>query len=470
MFDYFPNRWMGHDGVIDMKRFLLAGVVSLAFAGAAAAADLPAKAPEFKAPPAPVWNWTGFYVGGYYATSIAQSRGTSVIHPQDVNINDGGISVGATAGYNWQFNPNWLVGLEGDFGWLGTSQNFLDYNDTVNLAAGVKTDWYGTARARFGYVTGPSLIYATGGAAFARVEETFGLPTAPTANTFTRWGWTAGGGIETKLSRSWTTKTEYLYVDIGSNSFASNAGGNADMATVSNHAHVLKTGFNYKLGEGPFEMFPFFGAPLSSPQRWTGFYAGVNAGGAISQVQVPTINQPGPLGAENINGTGVAGGGQAGYNWLLFSNWIIGAEADIGYMGINHSYADWFDPATTFGVKTDWYSTVRGRIGTTTGPAFLYATGGAAFAHVSDTFNIVGASTVPTVSVTRSGWTLGGGTEVALDSRWSARLEYLYMNLGTTSLDDPAGPAHVEFKNRFQVVRAGVSYKFGEPDVVTARY
>ena len=452
-------------GPFDMKKILLAGIATLVLVGAAAAADLPSKIPvKAPPPPAPVWNWTGFYIGGNYATSIAHSRANSSFptHQGDVEINKGGLSAGATAGYNWQFSPNWLVGLEGDIGWLGTNQSFLNFNDIARLNVGVKMDGYATARARFGYVTGPSLIYATGGAAFVRVKETFGLPAAPTDNTSIRSGWTAGGGIETKLSQSWTTKTEYLYIDVGSNSFAAPTS-QVETASFSNRAHVLRTGFNYQFGNGPFEMFPFFGKALSSPERWTGLYAGVNAGGSISLVKVPTILTPTWNGEENINGTGFAGGGHLGYNWLVFSNWLVGVEGDIGYMGNNHSYSDWFDSTATFGVKTDWYSTVRGRIGTSTGPAFLYATGGVAFANVTDTFNWQGRSTTSSIAGTRAGWTLGGGIETAIDSRWSARLEYLYMNLGTASLDDPTalGPYHVEFQNRFQVVRAGLSYKFG---------
>ena len=114
----------------------------------------------------------------------------------------------------------------------------------------------------------------------------------------------------------------------------------------------MKTGFNYQFGNGPFEMFPFFGKPLSSPERWTGFYAGVNAGGGISQVQVPTINFGFPQnGEENINGTGFAGGGHLGYNWLVVSNWLVGVEGDIGFLNINHSYGDWFDSHNFFGAS-----------------------------------------------------------------------------------------------------------------------
>ena len=203
---------------------LLAAVAVLGFDATAFAADMPTKMP-IKAAPAVSYNWTGFYLGGYYGTAIGHSKATSTAHLGETNVNDIGFSVGGTVGYNWQFSPNWLVGLEGDIGWLGTDESFRNFNDINRLTVGAKMDGYATARARFGYVTGPSLIYATGGAAFARVRETFGVTAGPTEDTSTRSGWTAGVGIETKLSQSWTTKTEYLYIDAGSDSFATNASG-----------------------------------------------------------------------------------------------------------------------------------------------------------------------------------------------------------------------------------------------------
>src|SRR5262249_634279 len=105
-----------------------------------------------------------------------------------------------------------------------------------------------------------------------------------------------------------------------------------------------------------------------------------------------------------------------------------------------------------------WYSTARARVGTTTGPALLYFTGGGAWVHLTDTFALIGATSQ--LSRTASGWTFGGGTEVALDSRWSARIESLYIDAGQDNL--AVGGAHGAFKARFTVVRAGISAKIGD--------
>jgi outer membrane immunogenic protein len=428
--------------------------------------------PVKAAPPAPVYDWNGFYIGGYYGTSIEQSRATSSANAGAVELNDTGISGGVTLGYNWQFSPIGLIGIEGDVGYLGTKRSFQDVSDSDTFV-GVKSTWYSTVRGRLGYVTGPSLLYVTGGGAWVRLEETFGgsAGVAPTTVKTTDGGWTVGGGIETKLSRGWTSKTEYLFVDLGSHSFGTvTTGGANEVATFKNQFHVIKTGLNYKFGE-PFEL-PFLLAPLSSPERWAGFYAGVNAGGGLSLVHTPNQTIVGTQDGEvDVNGGGFAGGGQIGYNWVAFSNWIVGLEGDIGYLGIRHSSADWRNHAPPFqyetGISTDWYGTIRGRIGTTTGPAFLYTTGGAAFVHFKDSVN-VGAATY-SAEKTKAGWTFGGGIETELTPRWSARIEGLYIDLGKETVTNPIGNS-TEFKNRFQVIRAGLNYRFGGPDVVTARY
>jgi outer membrane immunogenic protein len=178
-----------------------------------------------KAPPVVAYDWNGFYIGGYYGSGVGESRsrtdppgnpaGTRV---GETNYNAQGLTLGGTFGYNWQFAPHWLVGVEGDIGTLGVDHTFKEYNDVI--ISGSKADWYGTIRARFGYVTGPSLLYLTGGVAFVNVTDTFGgdsISIPALAVTTTRTGWTAGLGIETKLSHNWTAKTEYLYIDAGSN-------------------------------------------------------------------------------------------------------------------------------------------------------------------------------------------------------------------------------------------------------------
>ena len=439
-----------------MKSFLLGSAALFIAAGAANAADMPVKAMPMKAPPPIAYDWTGFYVGGYYGQAIGYTRGrTPVLTPGDAVINDNGITVGGTVGYNWQFDPHWLIGAEGDFGWMGLDQSAPEWNDTVTV--GQKADWYGTARLRFGYVAGPSLFYVTGGGAFVHLNDTFGS----TTNSETKSGWTAGAGIETKLSRSWSMKTEYLYVDVGDSNFNSTIFQVTTPVTFDHHQfHVIKTGLNYKIGEPFLDGLPLIGTSHLMPtdHNWNGFYVGLNAGGGISNVQA--VGGAGTFlngSEEHVNATGFAGGAQAGYNYIVFSKYFVGVEADVGYLGVSGSSKDWND-SFFFSDKTDWYGTARLRVGTTTGPALLYATGGAAWVHLTDTLQIIN-NVGSTGSRTAGGWTIGGGTEVALGPRWSARLESLYIDVGkdTQAIATP----HAEFKDRFMVVRAGLNFAFG---------
>jgi len=441
-----------------MNRYFLLPAGLLLLAGVASAADMPVKAMPVKAPPAIMYDWNGFYIGGYYGDSIGSAKAhTDAFTSGVADFNQHGITVGATAGYNWQFDPRWLVGVEGDIGWIGLNHTTMQWNDFANI--GEKADWYGTLRARFGYVTGPSLLYVTGGGAFVNVRDEFGgtATAGPTQNEATRGGWTVGGGIETKLSRGWTAKTEYMYIDVGRSSFTSNAFGAAPATTFDHSFHVIKTGLNYKLGEPFFEGLPLFGTSplLPSNHDWNGFYAGLNASGGISNVH--SLGGGGTLGTgteEDVNGTGAGGGVQVGYNYRVFSNYFVGVEGDIGYLGVRGSQRDWNDTAT-FSDKTSWYSTARARVGTTTGPALLYFTAGGAWVHVNDTLALIGATSQS--SRTQSGWTVGGGTEVAINERWSAKFESLYIDAGHNNL--AVGVAHGDFKDRFMVVRAGLNLK-----------
>ena len=476
---------------VTMKRYLLASVALSLLAGTASAADIPTKAPVYKAPPPVSYDWTGFYIGGYYGTSVGEGGGrtdpqnntgpigggpgnVAGARPGQFNINSGGLTFGGTAGYNWQFAPRWLVGIEGDIGSLGIDRTVREYNDV--LIMGSKADWYATIRGRFGYVTGPSLLYVTGGVAFVNITDTFGgdsITIPASAVETTRTGWTVGGGIETKLSRNWTAKTEYLFIDAGSYTVGTDpfgvgvapASGPLTNTTFDHTYHVIKTGLNYKL-DGNWEGLPFFGAAmLPSDHNWRGFYAGANLGGGMSLVKAFDIGTP-TRGEEDPKGAGVSGGGQVGYNYMLTRRWFVGVEGDISYLGVRASVTDWFDTTAKFEVKTNWLATARARFGSSTGPALLYVTAGGAWVNFQDGFapkSVI--STGDLTTRTASGWTVGGGTEVAIDSRWSAKVESLYVDAGhrnATNTPPPLVGFNADFKDRFMIVRAGLNLKLGD--------
>jgi outer membrane immunogenic protein len=116
-----------------------------------------------------------------------------------------------------------------------------------------KLAWFGTARGRLGYGAGDALFYATGGAAFGDVKESVTAPPVAAAGSFshTKPGFAAGGGIENRLDLfsllgpSWTTRTEYLYLGLGSVSdTVGTGGGNAFTSNI--HEHVWRTVVSYQ--------------------------------------------------------------------------------------------------------------------------------------------------------------------------------------------------------------------------------
>ena len=221
-----------------MKRLVLAFAALAVWVGTAAAADLsrgPAPAPYYKAPElAPVYNWSGFYIGinggGGWGTSTWTTGGS---------FNTSGGLIGGTVGYNYQMNQV-VLGVEGDIDWANIS-------GTRN-AAGVcafgcttKDSWLATVRGRVGYAADRFMPYLTGGLALGDIKAS--LP-GFTGGSTTNAGWTIGGGIEFAIVGHWTAKAEYLYVDLGSFNCGLSCG--AVTQNVSFTTNLLRGGVNYR--------------------------------------------------------------------------------------------------------------------------------------------------------------------------------------------------------------------------------
>lgn len=250
---------------------------------------------------------------------------------------------------------------------------------------------------------------------------------------------------------------------------------------------------------------PYTAAPVAV-YNWTGFYIGVNAGGAWGRFDPNTSTVFSPtgyfattsvpaialVGNQRINASGFTGGLTAGYNWQA-SNFVFGIESDFNYFGVKGStrgsalYPCCAPTAFTVAssASSDWLITVRPRVGVLVTPSLLlYGTGGLAVANVksnflfTDTFATALAS--GSISSTRVGWTAGVGGEYAFMNGWSVKAEYLYVDLGretTTSSNLTAFTPPIAFPTnvfthsvdlRANIVRVGLNYKFGGPSV--ARY
>jgi len=216
-----------------MKRFALVLAASALAAGSAFAADLPAKAPVYKAPvAAPIFSWTGFYIGvnaGYSwgrQDNSLQATGGGIISGNSNSDKINGFIGGGQIGYNWQINQ-FVLGIEADLqasGQKGDGTFFVPGTAVIlvvpptNFTYTDKLDWFGTVRGRLGFAMDRWLPYVTGGWAFGRGTVS-GSSTGAIVSTFSGSknynGWTLGGGLEYAFDRNWSVKAEYLYFDFG---------------------------------------------------------------------------------------------------------------------------------------------------------------------------------------------------------------------------------------------------------------
>ena len=222
-----------------LKKTVLTVLAVAAMSSTAFAADLPSrKAPPVYIPPPPVFTWTGVYIGAQIGYQWGTS-GTDLASALPLAYNANGVTGGAHVGYNYQFNQ-FVVGLEGDV-------NGLSYNGTNNLGGGfafsTRETIDGSVRGRVGYAWDRALIYATGGAAFAGIKNSYTLFGAPTSINATRVGWTVGGGVEYAIDNNWSVRAEYRYTDYGKYSqFPFGFG------PFNNHEYdnKVQAGFSYK--------------------------------------------------------------------------------------------------------------------------------------------------------------------------------------------------------------------------------
>ncbi len=218
------------------------------------------------------------------------------------------------------------------------------------------------------------------------------------------------------------------------------------------------------------------GADLSSPPpspyfNWNGFYLGGHLGGAWDHRHVDNINTVtgAQVGSSSTSASSFMGGGQAGFNYMVAPNWVIGVEADVS---VTHLHNTVVGPASgpivvQGDTKADLFGTVRGRVGYVWNNVLLYGTGGFAWAEEDGTrTQLAGRTgnatpgTVESSSATGTGWTAGGGVEWGIVRNWTARVEYLHLDLGTVSLTDPIAERRHQVTLTIDTVRAGVNYKF----------
>lgn len=270
-----------------MRKLPLAILCSLACGAVAYAGPepIPTSGKEMKQAVVPTpecdYTWTGFYIGGRigYGWDAGHTHAEAVPDELTLGVADytldtdsDGIVGGGELGYNWQLNKWFMLGAEADFSGSGMSGDHYEsplvsaFGGTREgeIGVGHAIDWFGTVRGRIGFIpTCRLLIYGTGGFAYAHSHDfgdvgfLFGqrIPVSTFAgHDDTEGGWTAGAGLEYALSKHWSIKAEYLYIDCGDHSafgvvFNPNLGPNTGVGERyhwENQFHTVTAGLNFK--------------------------------------------------------------------------------------------------------------------------------------------------------------------------------------------------------------------------------
>lgn len=193
-------------------------------------------------------------------------------------------------------------------------------------------------------------------------------------------------------------------------------------------------------------------APYAAPAfTWTGFYVGAHGGYAWGE-STGYAFFPGSLKADTDGGFG---GLQVGYNQQL-GNVVLGLEADASYGDISGNFS--VPPGGTISGKIDWMGTIRARAGYAFGNFLPYVTGGVAWAN--NQVKISSGGTSISQDKVHTGWALGAGVEYAITNHISAKVEYLYADLGREAYFTDFAPGGVNFDGHIQTVKAGLNYRF----------
>jgi outer membrane protein OmpA-like peptidoglycan-associated protein len=202
---------------------------------------------------------------------------------------------------------------------------------------------------------------------------------------------------------------------------------------------------------------------------WSGFYVGVNVGGAFGTSKLDFRPQGTSTG--DFNTRGPFGGGTLGFNWELNNGWLLGLEGDIDGAGIGGPKSC---PGAAFNCRASntWDGTARGRLGWAPGAGNLlwFATGGAAFGDIrgsiANVTPVAGFGGTANSSTTNVGWTAGAGAEYMISPQWSAKLEYRHTDLGSFNMSagtTSAPGTTVKVSLDDDAVLAGLNFHFGAP-------
>ena len=345
-----------------MKKVIAAvAIVGFGFAGSASAADMPTKAPAYKAPVAVAPSWTGFYIGagggrGMYDLDT-QLVSTVTGAPVNVSLDQGGRGWLATAqiGYDYQFGGNWLIGAFVDGDWSRIRGSHTGESGNVGLIAGDMTlnrSW--AVGGKFGYLVNPSLMsFVSGGFTQAHFNGTTYANLAGTPDGFAvpaqnYNGYFIGSGAEYAIAMVpglfW--KTEYRFADYRAqtlNVFNTATGLPTGIGELTHpYVQTVRSELVWRFGGGsPAAAAAMPVKALPPTNNWTGFYIGAGGGRGMYDLDTQLVSTVtgAPVNVSlDQGGRGWLATAQIGYDYQFGGNWLIGAFVDGDWSRIRGSH------------------------------------------------------------------------------------------------------------------------------------
>ena len=476
--------------------------VRLTLAGPIDSIDIPKMAKEFKRalptyqPPAPNYDWTGFYVGAYVDNNWSKTSASTV---DNVSGGSSGFNTAASRwgggvqlGFDYMLSSRVVLGVAADISSGGTKTTTV--SDPSGISANQTTVFDSeTIRGRFGYAADNVLFYATGGfawsnAQFVRKQLTGALnsATAGTDEAVNKglMGWIAGGGIAYAFARNWNVFAEYRYTSFGSSSFSLPF--SQLTTTTTTTVSTVELGMNYKFNSGgqfsgmPPALYPagapspalvYKSPPAQYAYNWSGIYLGSDGGFGWETAKGTLTNVTGaPLTSYNYRVSGPLAGPFVGGNYQL-NRLVLGAEGDWQWSnltGNNQILAPLGSagafPSGPFTISTTVkdYASVRGRLGFAFDRFLAFGTAGWAWGNPLQSYALAGTAPFINQGGRATGWTAGFGVDYAFTDSVFGRIEYRYTSFATAGFVSIATNS-AEALNRMPIndLRAGIAYKFG---------
>ena len=473
-----------------VKQSLLSAVAIAAMSCGAFAADLPA--PVVPEPVLPAGDWTGFRVGlgGGYG-GVNHTLGVSATPFGDVFTfsgigGEGGLFT-VEGGYDYQFNSNLVIGIQGDYTYSGIGtdldvtlpgQIFNGFNGGYSLDAQHNF----TVAGRIGWLADPdTLIYGLVGWTWTEFNGSFSGDAATLANDydFDADGLTAGGGIEARFTPNISGKLEYRYTDYGRYTLFDTTVGPSAVALFDDiSVQTIRAVVSYRFGNPGGYVTPTADLAPPAPMTWSGFRIGGGGGyGHVNHELSVVLNAPAPAPSGQLASlSGISGEGgfwtvEAGYDHQFSERMVAGIQFDYTGGGIstdiNLNIPDIGGPTPInagYELEASDSMTVAGRLGYLVTPDTLaYGLVGYTWTEFNGRLTGDAAGLLPDYSFDVDGLTAGAGIETRLTENLTGKLEYRYTGYDTKNVlnfpIDPRTSIDLDDDISVQTVRAVVSWK-----------